>query len=118
MNRYGYSSNFRRPERFSQFSVGDVVRPTDKWCKSHDQTAAVATIVKIDSNGCYLRWDNSKVIGYEDIFKTDQIQHERMCVCGHAEFYHAPVPAITHGECWAGSYNNECNCYEFIEKTP
>ena len=77
MNRYKYPT-FKRPKTF--FSIGDRVRPTDEWYKTHisgdvSSIKNIATIVKKDSNGYYLQWDDHPN-GYTDIYKEDQIQHE------------------------------------------
>ena len=77
MNRYKYH-DFKKPKLF--FYVGDRVRPTDEWYRTHISGKPkiqmhIATIVKIDSNGNHLLWDNSSN-GYTDIYKDDQLQHE------------------------------------------
>lgn len=76
MNRYIYPE-FKRKKVFVEFQLNDRVRPTAEWYRSHDviDKGFGGTIVKIDSNGYWLHW-NDGIIGFADIFKKDQIEHE------------------------------------------
>ncbi len=76
MNRYELQ-DYKRKKIFVEFQLNDRVKPTVEWYRTHGvkNKGFAATIVRIDSNGFYLFWDDG-IIGFTDIFKKDQIEHE------------------------------------------